>query len=52
MCIYFEREREKRERTHTNSARADKKGRRPKQACTVTKEPDVGLKPTNHEITT
>ena len=51
--FYFERERE-REQVYASKGEAEREGEteNPKQATTVSAEPDRGLKPMNHEIMT
>ena len=52
MLIYFDRERE-RERAHKHG-RSRERGRQriPSRLCDASTEPEVGLKPVIHEITT
>ena len=48
VYLFLESERE-RERESTSRGRAEKE-RIPSKPCTVSAEPDAGLKPTNREI--
>ena len=50
MFIYFERERESAQMGE--GQREKERQRIPSRFCAVSTEPDVGLEPTNHEITT
>ena len=52
--MYFERETETETERQSISGRRTERGREriPSRLCTDSTEPDVGLDPTNHEITT